>query len=87
VFVAEQILNIFHGGLGNPTPFKKLPCISFEILGKNQTLSYLFRIQSEYADFFVQQLYAHYSGIVVEAIEPPLPEDTPLYIQENRLKE
>lgn len=67
--MAEQILNIFHNTLEE---HKKLwgktytaPEFSFEIANIGGTIRFFFVVDSVYAEFLENQIYAHYPNIEI----------------------
>ena len=70
VYIAEQVLNIFHNTLelGKGLFTQKVvesPEFSFEIVNNRGTLSFFFIIESQLRDLFENQIYAHYPNVEI----------------------
>lgn len=72
VFMAEQILNIFHNTLEeHKLLFWKTysaPEFSFEIANTNGKIRFFFVVESKYAEFVENQIYAHYPNIEIRTV-------------------
>lgn len=80
VFMAEQILNIFHNTLEeHKYLFYKTysaPEFSFEIANTKGVIRFFFVVDSEYAEFLENQIYAHYPNIEIHTVTDYIPEET-----------
>lgn len=83
VFMAEQILNIFHNTIEeHKILFKKhytAPEFSFEMANIGGVIRFFFAVDSAYAEFLENQIYAHYPNIEIRKVEDYIPTD-PGYI-------
>lgn len=81
--MAEQILNIFHNTLEEHKHlFYKTytaPEFSFEMANLSGTIRFFFVVDSIYAEFLENQIYAHYPNIEIRKVEDYIPKD-PGYI-------
>ena len=77
VFMAEQILNIFHNTIEeHKTLWKKTytaPEFSFEMANLGGTIRFFFVVDSAYAEFLENQIYAHYPNIEIRKVEDYIP--------------
>lgn len=77
VFMAEQILNIFHNTLEEHKHlFWKTytaPEFSFEIANIGGIIRFFFTVDSAYAEFLENQIYAHYPNVEIRQVDDYLP--------------
>ncbi len=80
VFMAEQILNIFHNTIEeHKTFFSKTytaPEFSFEIANISGIIRFFFVVDSGYAEFLENQIYAHYPNVEIRKVEEYIPKET-----------
>ena len=75
MFIAEQILNVFHDVLEERSLFfwknraNKAPRFSFEIVNIDGKIRFLFVCPREYKTFVTNQFYAHYPHIDIQERE------------------
>ncbi|EKE26607.1 MAG: hypothetical protein ACD_4C00233G0008 [uncultured bacterium (gcode 4)] len=74
VYIAEQILNIFHNTLEVKKGFfgyRKITCpeFSFEIANIKWAIHFFFIINKEYKDLLENQLYAHYPNVEINEVK------------------
>lgn len=78
VFMAEQILNIFHNTLEeHKYLFWKTytaPEFSFEMANIGGVIRFFFTVDSAYAEFLENQIYAHYPNVEIRKVEEYIPE-------------
>lgn len=79
VFMAEQILNIFHNTIEeHKTFFSKTysaPEFSFEMANIGGVIRFFFVVDSIYAEFLENQIYAHYPNIEIRKVDDYIPKD------------
>ncbi len=85
VYIAEQVLNIFHNTLEvEKKYFKKkivsAPEFSFEIVNSNWILSFYFIIESHLRDVFENQIYAHYPNVEIREVKDHIEGKKDLYV-------
>lgn len=93
VFIAEQILNIFHdtleeGGRKITSWFRKTykaPSFSFEVANIDGVLRFFFIVDEEYADLLEHQIYAHYPQCEMMRTTEYLPADKVPYVAAAKL--
>lgn len=90
VYIAEQVLNIFHNTLETNKYlfwFKtyKSPEISFEIANIKWSIHFYFILNKEYKDLFENQLYAHYPNVEIKEVKDYLNSERPKYIWNLKL--
>ncbi|MDD2566056.1 MAG: type IV secretion system DNA-binding domain-containing protein [Candidatus Gracilibacteria bacterium] len=73
VYIAEQVLNIFHNTLEVEKKFFKKrvvasPEFSFEIVNNKGSLSFYFIIEEHLRDVFENQIYAHYPNVEIREV-------------------
>ncbi len=77
VFMAEQILNIFHNTLEEHKKFfyktYTAPDFSFEIANISGTIRFFFIVDEEYAEFLENQIYAHYPNVEIHQVDDYIP--------------
>ncbi|EKE30356.1 MAG: hypothetical protein ACD_2C00001G0006 [uncultured bacterium (gcode 4)] len=74
VYIAEQIINIFHNTLEVEKTFfsKKItasPEFSFEIVNNKWSLNFYFIIEPQLRDVFENQIYAHYPNVEIREVK------------------
>jgi hypothetical protein len=79
VFMAEQILNIFHNTIEEQTTFLRkkysAPEFSFEMANIGGVIRFFFVVNSAYAEFLENQIYSHYPNIEIRTVEEYIPKD------------
>ena len=86
VYIAEQVLNIFHNTLEIvkrvilKEKVIKSPVFSFEIVNIKWNIHFIFVIEKDYRDLFENQIYAHYPNIEIREIKDYLSEDKKRFI-------
>lgn len=77
VFMAEQILNIFHNTIEEHKTFwnktYSAPEFSFEMANIGGTIRFFFVVDSAYTEFLENQIYAHYPNIEIRKVEDYIP--------------
>lgn len=77
VFMAEQILNIFHNTIEEHKHlFWKTytaPEFSFEVANIGGVIRFFFTVDSAYAEFLENQIYAHYPNVEIRQVEDYIP--------------
>ncbi len=80
VFMAEQILNIFHNTLEEHKTFLSknytAPEFSFEMANTGGVIRFFFTVDSEYAEFLENQIYAHYPNVEIRKVDDYMPKTT-----------
>lgn len=93
VFIAEQIVNIFHDTLEEKSGgifkmFKKTysaPSVSFEVASVAGVLRFFFSVDAEYADLLEHQIYAHYPQVEISRAKEYLPKNENVFVAETKL--
>lgn len=79
VFMAEQILNIFHNTIEEHKKFfyktYTAPDFSFEIANISGTIRFFFVVDEEYAEFLENQIYAHYPNVEIHKVNDYIPQE------------
>lgn len=79
VFMAEQILNIFHNTIEEHKTFwsktYSAPEFSFEMANIGGVIRFFFVVDSAYAEFLENQIYAHYPNIEIRKVDDYIPKD------------
>lgn len=79
VFMAEQILNIFHNTIEEHKHiFGKTytaPEFSFEMANLGGVIRFFFTVDAPYAEFLENQIYSHYPNIEIHTAEEYIPKD------------
>ena len=77
VFMAEQILNIFHNTIEEHKIFFSktytAPEFSFEMANIGGVIRFFFVVDSVYAEFLENQIYAHYPNIEIHTVDDYIP--------------
>lgn len=79
VFMAEQILNIFHNTIEEHETFWNktytAPEFSFEMANIGGIIRFFFIVDSAYAEFLENQIYAHYPNVEIRKVDEYIPKD------------
>lgn len=77
--MAEQIINIFHNTLEEHKHFLRktytAPEFSFEIANLGGTIRFFFVVDSAYAEFLENQIYAHYPNVEIRKVDDYIPKE------------